>query len=344
MLASDLHVHLDGSLRSGTVAALARAAGVVPAGLSDAEFTRRLRFGPGMSLASCLKRFGVTVGLLQTRRSLTRVAGELVADCYMDGVRHIEVRFCPLLHTREGMKPDRAVEAVIRGLDDGASRATSAGGGTERMSARLVLSVLEGMDASQADALVGLACDFRSEGVVGVDLAGDEGLFEAETYRAAFARARRAGLGVTVHAGETGDASHVLDAVTKLGASRIGHGVAAAESASVTALLARERVAVETCLSSNLHTGAVSSLKEHPLVGLFEAGVPVTLATDNRFFSDTTLSREYELAASEAGAANDVLRSAILTGADAAFLPDDDRARLRALYASSPGPARAGAA
>jgi adenosine deaminase len=334
MLASDLHVHLDGSMRESTLAALASDAGLLPKGADGVEFARRLRFRPGMSLASCLAAFDVTVGLLQTAGALERVAAELVLDGFRDGVRHTEIRFCPALHTRGGLTAVSAVEAVLAGAERGRSEVGSAAGGG-RASAIVIVSVLEGMDGEQAAELLDLAAGFSDSGVAGVDLAGDEALFDASRYARAFARASDAGLGVTVHAGETGDAGNIRAAVEQLGADRIGHGVAAAQDEATMELLAEREVAVEVCLSSNLHTGAVDSLEEHPLCRLAAAGVPVAIATDNRLLSNTALSREYELASTEAGAGADVLARSALTSADAAFLPADERAELRGLYARS---------
>ena len=339
MLASDLHVHLDGSLRDGTLVALARDAGLIPATAGDDEFVRRLRFRPGMSLASCLSRFDVTVGLLQTRRALERVAGELVSDCYLDGVRHAEIRFCPALHTREGLSTGDAVTAVLRGAEQGIGEALGSAP-EDRMSARVVISVLEGMSEEEADGLVDLAIGFTGVGVVGVDLAGDEALFDAARYARPFSRAKDAGLGVTVHAGESGAAGNVEAAVRILGADRIGHGVGAAADPRTMSLLADRGIAVEVCLSSNLHTGAVESLSAHPLCRFIDAGVPVALATDNRFFSATSLSREYDLAVNETSASPQLVAQSVLTSADAAFLPDDDRSALHELYRSSLGPTR----
>lgn len=289
-----------------------------------------------MSLSSCLDKFQVTVGLLQSPAALSRVASELVRDCYMDGVRHVEVRFCPTLHTRGGMSPDEAVEAVLGGAETGVSEATS-GAPDDRMSARVIVSVLEGMTSEDAGALVDLAARYSDSGVAGVDLAGDEALFDADRYERAFTRAADAGLGVTVHAGEGRDAAHVRDAITRLHADRIGHGVSAASDPEVVTLLADNDVTVEVCLSSNLHTGAVGSLAEHPLQALNDAGVPVVICTDNTFFSATTLSREYELARSCAGAASDTVAASLMRGAEAAFLPEPARAELGRLYSAGLG-------
>ncbi len=249
------------------------------------------------------------------------------------------IRFCPALHTREGLSRSDAVTAVLRGIEQGVGEAL-ASAPADRLSARVVISVLEGMSEEEAGALVDLAIGFADLGVLGVDLAGDEALFDAARYARPFARAADAGLGVTVHAGEGGNAGNVAAAVQILGADRIGHGVGAASDPGTMSLLADRDVAVEVCLSSNLHTGAVGSLGAHPLCTLVEAGVPVALATDNRFFSGTSLSHEYELAISETGASQELVARSVLTSANAAFLPDDDRAALYELYGSSLGPAR----
>jgi adenosine deaminase len=245
----------------------------------------------------------------------------------------VEVRACPALHTREGLSLPAVVEAVLSGLEEGAAPAATSGG--DGMSARLIVAVLEGMGTDEATSLVNVAIRYSDRGVAGVDLAGNEALFRPALYARAFAKARYAGLGVTVHAGEGHDSSHVVGAVTELGADRVGHGVSAASDREAMDLLRDRDVTVEVCLSSNLHTGAVSRLEDHPVTKLAAAGVPVTLATDNTFFSDTTLSGEYRLAAERAGASSELLLACVTRSADAAFLPEEDRAELRERYERS---------
>jgi adenosine deaminase len=335
MLASDLHVHLDGSLRPETLVDLGLSAGIWTRETAP-ERIRDLRFREGMSLSSCLARFGTTVSLLSTASALHRVARELVRDCYLDGVRHAEIRLCPPLHTRRGLAAEEVVEAALAGAEEGAGTCGS-GAGSGVVSARLVLSVLEGMDEAEAHEIVALAARFHDEGVVGVDLAGDESLFEPGPFTRPFAEARERGLGVTVHAGEGGGASHVSAAVEVLGADRVGHGVAAALDERVLDLLAAREVTVEVCLTSNTQTGAVGSLEEHPLSRMLDAGVRVALATDNRFFSGTTLSREYDLAADRLSVGREGIERMVIESARAAFLPDEDRLRLTELYRASLG-------
>jgi len=335
MLASDLHVHLDGSLRPDTLLELGARAGLWSAETGP-ERIRQLRFREGMSLSSCLARFETTVGLLQTVSALRRVSRELVRDCYLDGVRHAEIRLCPPLHTRRGLAVEAVVEAALAGAEEGVA---SCGSGTEgeTLSAHLILSILEGMGEDEARAIVDLAVRFHDEGVVGVDLAGDESLFDPGPFRRPFAAARDRGLGITVHAGEGHDASHIAAAVATLGAGRIGHGTSAASDGRVLDLLASSGVTVEACLTSNTQTGAIAHVEEHPLPRMLDAGVRVALATDNRFFSSTTLSREYDLAADRLSVGRDGIERIVIESAAAAFLPDEDRLRLTELYRTSLG-------
>jgi len=334
MLACDLHVHLDGSLREETFVELACREGLLPSPEAAAAFARDLRFRPGMDLAGCLARFGTTVGLLQTSESLRRVARELVADSYLDGVRHVEIRFCPALHTRSGLRPEEALGAVVAGCEDGLGDISEMVPG-DRMSFGVVPVVLEGTASGEAEATVDLALERREAGVVGLDIAGDEALFDASRYRRAVERAREGGLGVTVHAGETGPPSNVRDALLVLEADRIGHGTSAARDPGVIDLLARRGATVEACLTSNVHTGSVARIEDHPLPRLLGCGVSVALATDNRFFSATTLSAEFDAAAGLLGLGADDLRSLAIESARAAFLNDEERLDLSRRVARS---------
>jgi adenosine deaminase len=191
------------------------------------------------------------------------------------------------------------------------------------------------MDEGDAADLVELAARHAGAGVVGVDLAGDEALFDAERYRRPFARAREAGLAVTVHAGEGHNPSHIRAAILELGAQRIGHGTSASSDPALLDLIVERGVTIEVCLTSNVHTGAVGRLELHPLPRLLERKVRVALATDNRFFSRTALSREYDLAASVLGVSAEGLARMALESASSAFLGDRERARLAKLYSES---------
>jgi len=334
MLSCDLHVHLDGSLREDTFVELSCAEGLVPTPEAGRAFAEEVRFRPGMSLSGCLARFETTVGLLQTSSSLRRAARELVSDSYLDGVRHIEIRLCPPLHTRRGLSADEAVDAVLAGCEDGLGEISGIVPG-DGMSFGLVPVILEGTPVDRAEAIVDVALERLGSGAVGLDIAGDESLFDARRYRHAVERAREGGLGITVHAGETGPASHVRDALLVLEADRIGHGTSAATDPETVSLLARRGATVEACLTSNVHTGSVARIDDHPLPRLLASGVSVALATDNRFFSATTLSAEFDLAAGALGLNVDDLRRLALESARAAFLGDEERLELSRRIAGS---------
>jgi len=334
MLATDLHIHLDGSLRAETLVELARRHGTWPATADGDQLVSRLTFRPGMTLATCLERFGFVVALLQSRASLVRTASELVRDAFRDGVRHVEIRFCPFLHTRGGLSAGEAVESALEGIEDGASE-LGRSDPESRMSAGLVLVVLEGSAPDNAERLVDLAVRYADAGVLGVDVAGDESLFDARRYARALGRAAESGLGIAVHAGEAGPPDHVRKAVEELGARRIGHGVAAAADPQLLDDLAARGVTIEVCLSSNVHTGAIPGIAAHPLPRFLDHGVSATLATDNTFFSSTTLSAEYDLAARELGLGTGALVDLAVAGARAAFVPSSERSRLEALVRPS---------
>lgn len=336
MLASDLHVHIDGSIRPSTLAELAQAHGLCPRGLPADRFVDALRFKPGMTLKSCLGRFDTTVSLLQSSESLRRVAAELVVDGYRDGVRHMEARLCPSLHVRCGLRPEQVLDAALAGIEEG----TTAVGGIapgDRVTAGLIVSILEGMAEEEAESLVDLALRYADRGVLGVDIAGDEDLFDPGRFVRPVGRARDAGLGITVHAGEGHDPSHVRDAVMVLGAQRVGHGTSAGRDSTVQTLLVERGVTLEVCLSSNLHTGAVERIEGHPLKQLADRGVQMALATDNRFFSMTTLSREYDIAQERLGIAPETIKRFVSASATSSFLPDEEKSRLRTLYLGGAG-------
>ncbi len=332
MLFADLHVHLDGSLRDSTFVELARERGIVPSLEAGEALLERLRFRPGMSLKACLERFAATVGLLQTADAVERVASELIEDSFLDGVRHLEVRLCPELHTREGMALEEAIESALMGLERGIAAVAARAPG-DRMFAGLVVTALEGWSEEEAGRAVDVALRYRDSGILGIDLAGDESLFDPAPFRTAFARAREAGLGIAVHAGEGCEPSHVSDAVVALGAMRVGHGVAAARDPKTLELLATKDVTIECCLTSNVHTGAIPSIAEHPLQAFAAAGVGVVLCTDNTLFSATTLSREFDLARSDLGLGTGQIEDVVLESARASFLRGAERAELERLLA-----------
>ncbi|MFI6291583.1 adenosine deaminase [Nonomuraea sp. NPDC050790] len=277
----ELHCHLDGSLRPETVAELARSEGIV----LDRP-VRNLVTAPEDcgSLTRYLTYFDLPLRVLQTPDALRRAARELVEDWSADGVVHGEARFAPQLHGRQGMTIDEAVTAVAEGLADG--RATT---GVRTV---LLLCCLRHQSPEESLAVAEAAVR-RRDVVGGLDLAGDERLYPAAPHRAAFDLAHRAGLPCTVHAGEAAGPEAVWEAIDVLGARRIGHGVRCAEDDALLERLRADGIALEMCPTSNVQTGAVAGLAAHPATRLLARGLAVTISTDARTTSGTTLEREF---------------------------------------------------
>jgi adenosine deaminase len=292
----DLHRHLDGSLRRSTLDELARRHGVmVP---DDLAFT------PGMGLAEALARFATTLSVLQDPESVERVASEICEDAEDEGVTTLEIRFAPQLH--RGASMERIVDAALSGI---AGRAG------------LILCGLYGEPPSLIDALVAIAEPRR--GVVGIDLAGGPApgaSYSLADYEGPFARAGRAGIGRTVHAGEGRAAGEIAVAIERLGAERIGHGTTLLEDPRVLALVLERGVTVEACPTSNVHTGAIRVIEDHPLARWLERGVKACVNTDNTLLSAVGATREHERALTRiAGMDEAKLEAAIAHGHAAAF-------------------------
>ncbi|MFC4591714.1 adenosine deaminase [Sphaerisporangium corydalis] len=276
----ELHCHLDGSVRPGTVADLARAQGVEVTGPVDRLVTAPPDCG---SLARFLTYIDLPLRVLQTPDALRRAARELVEDWHADGVRYGETRFAPQLHGRSGMTPDEAVRAVAEGLADG-RRATGVRTG-------LLLCCLRHQTPEESLSVAETALRNRDV-VAGLDLAGDE-RYPGAAHRAAFDLAHAAGLPCTVHAGEASGPESVWEALDVLGARRVGHGVRCAGDRALLDRLRRDDIALEMCPTSNVQTSAVPSMGEHPADRLLASGLRVTISTDTRTTSGTTLEREF---------------------------------------------------
>jgi adenosine deaminase len=270
---------------------------------------------------SFLARFDVLRGFYSTGAAIRRIAREAILDAALDGVRYLELRFSPLSLARsQGFSLDRVMEWVIEGVADGQEAA--------EIKVRLLLTIVRDCEVAQAAGIADLARDYRSCGVVGIDLAGDEVRYPAEPFAPVFRRTRDLGLGTTVHAGEVTDAAGIRTAVQLLGAQRIGHGVHARDDGLVVDLLRRDEITLEMCPTSNLQTGAVTQLSAHPLQEYYRAGLRVTVNTDNPSVSCTTLTDEYQVAVNDLRITRSELTDLILNAARAAFLPDDEKKEL----------------
>jgi adenosine deaminase len=317
---AELHCHLDGSLRPSTLLELARDRRIQLPRTSVEEMRDYMRVDDAENLEDYLKRFDITISVMQTEDALERIAYELAEDAAEDGVRYIEVRNAPILNVVNGLTLVQAVEAPLRGL----RRAEKDFG----IIGRFIVCSLRQYPAATSLEMARLAVEFKNDGVVAFDLAGGEKGFPASAHVAAFRYARENDLAVTVHAGEGDGAGSIREAVHVCGANRIGHGTRLIDDPDLTQYVNDRRIALEICLTSNVQTKAAESYAAHPLREYFDRGLNVTLNTDNRLMSATTLTDEYVHAAEQLGFTVDELAGIALNGFESAFLPWEERLML----------------
>jgi len=311
---TDLHVHLDGSLRLETILELAKRDRVeLPA--DDAEGLRRaMHLGENCgSLVEYLKAFDVTLRVMQTEESLTRIAYELAEDAAAENVRYMEVRYAPMLHTRRGLKLTSVIEAVLEGL-----RAAEKDHGIE---SNIIVCGIRNISPESSLEMAELAVAYKGRGVVGFDLAGGEDGHPAKHHRAAFQLVRDNNINCTIHAGEAYGAESIAQAIHVCGAHRIGHGCRLREDGDLLHYVNDHRIPLECCPSSNVQTGAIKDLKSHPLRFYLDLGLRVTVNTDNRLITDTTVSKELWLCHTEMGLSLNDLKQLVTAGFKSSFLP-----------------------
>jgi adenosine deaminase len=327
-----LHDHLDGGIRPATVLELAGSRGYE--GLPESTEPDLARWfdqkGSG-SLETYLQAFEHTIAVMQDTEALERVAYECAVDLAADGVVYFESRFSPLLHLERGLEPAEVIEAVASGMRLG----------SEETGVRWGLIIDSLRHIHDSEVVAGLALSHQDLGVVGFDIAGPEAGFPPERHLAAFRAARAGGLRVTIHAGESGGrhgVAHIASAMDLCGAERLGHGIEIVddcvieddEIVSVGPVAGRvrdRRVPFEVCPSSNMATARLEP-RQHPLGRLYRAGFNVTLNTDNRTMSATSMSAEMEFARAHHGFGIDDLARITRAGLDAAFCPWEVKAEL----------------
>jgi len=317
---TDLHVHLDGSLRLETIVDLAREQGVALPASNLEELARRLSPPPGADLEDYLKLFDLTLSVLQTEESLERVAYELAEDAAAENVWYIEVRFSPILHQERGLPLEAILEAVLRGL----ARA----GRDLPIRSGVILCGIRHIPPEVSLRLADLALRYKGRGVVAFDLAGAEKDYPAKDHQEAFRRVLKYNINSTVHAGEGFGAPSIHQAIHYCGAHRIGHGTRLREDPDLLEYVNDHRIPLEMCLTSNVQTGAVAGYAEHPFGAYFRRGLRVTLNTDNRLMSGTIMTRELALACETFDFGVEELRKVLINGFKSAFLPHDHKVAL----------------
>jgi adenosine deaminase len=326
-----LHDHLDGGLRPRTIIELAKdqqytALPTRDAGVLADWFHRGAQRG---SLPLYLEGFAHTTAVMQTPEALERVAYEMIEDMHDDGVVYVETRFAPVFHTNRDLHTDDVVSAVLKGLDRGRKDFGVESG--------LIICAMRNMQ--HALEMAELAVDFRDRGVVGFDLAGEEGGFPPKKHIDAFHYIQRANFNITIHAGEAFGKESIWQAIQWCGAHRIGHATRLIEDIALdpqdpmgivkmgelAQYVLDKRIPLEICLTSNIDTGAAASLESHPFGVYYRHKFRVTLNTDDRLMSDTTMTKELGVAQRVFGLGLDDFEKITINAMKSAFVPHDRR-------------------
>lgn len=317
----ELHCHLDGSLRIPTILDLAKQDKVTLPTSSSDKLSKLLVIGKTRgSLEDYIKRFDITLSVMQTPEALRRTAYELIEDVAKENVRYIEIRYSPILHTEKEMTIGESVEAVRRGLQRGQKDFGVKSG--------IIVCGIRNISAAASLKLADLTVRYKNKGVVGFDLAGAEENFPAKDHQEAFYMILNNNINATIHAGEAYGPSSIHQAIHHCGAHRIGHGTRLKENKDLMNYVNDHRITLEICLTSNWQTRSIRSLKYHPLKYYYDQGIRVTINTDNRLMSGTTLTKEFLLAHKLFGFKLYDFREMIIMAIKSAFLPYAERKQM----------------
>jgi adenosine deaminase len=322
----DLHRHLEGSLRLTTLAEIAHQHGVDLPSLSPEELRPYVQVvDDAPDFLGFLAKFKLLRRFYSNRETVERMAFEAVADAAADNVRYLELRFSPVaLALNQGFHFEDVVDWVITAVE-AAQREYN-------IQVRLIVTTNR-HEPQYAPQLTEIAIARKERGIVALDLAGDEVNYpQVDKFVDSFKRAKKEGLHITVHAAEAGPAILAKEAIERLGAERIGHGVRIREDLSVMDFIKQHGVTLEVCPTSNLQTGIIPKLGQHPLFPFYKIGLPVTVNTDDPSISNITLTDEFLIATGSVGVPFKALCHMVLNAAKAAFLPEPEKSRLIEWY------------
>ncbi|MCC7459664.1 MAG: adenosine deaminase [Proteobacteria bacterium] len=318
---TDLHCHLDGSMRPETILDLAREGNLPLNQLSMDELKKKLVCGELVrSLPIFLQAFDITCSVMQTQKALERIAFELVEDAAKENVRYLDIRYYPGFLTNLGMTQEQAIVSVQRGIESAKKKYDIEVG--------QIMCGIRTLDPSANADLARIAVSMKSEGVVGYDLAGAERGFPARAHKEAFDIAAKGGLSITIHAGEDDAPSSIWQAIDECGALRIGHGRTLIEDEKLIQHVIEKNIFVECCPSSNVQIMLTKEFSQHPVRKLLQKGVKVTLNTDNRLLTGIVVSDEYARSAQYLEMTQDEMKKIALNGFEAAFISADKKKTL----------------
>ncbi|GAB4499201.1 MAG: adenosine deaminase [Anaerolineales bacterium] len=318
----ELHRHLEGSLRLSTMLDIARKHGVtVPISLLNLSGLVQVQDQDPLTFSNFLEKFKTLRLFYRSPDVIHRVTREAVEDAAKDNVRYMELRFTPVALSRaEGFPLHDVMDWVITSAQEAARE--------YKIKVGLIASVNRHESPELAEQVSWLAVEHIKNGMLGLDLAGNEAEFKSHPFRDIFKEAKQSGLRITIHAGEWGPAENVRDAIENVGAERIGHGVRVLEDESVTALARERGIVFEVCVTSNFQSGVVNKVEKHPLPRMLEKGLKVTINTDDPSVSRITLSNEFQTIHEKLNVSMDALKRSVITSAEASFLPDAEKAEL----------------
>ncbi|MGC5775734.1 adenosine deaminase [Paenibacillus pabuli] len=320
----ELHCHLDGSVSPDV---LKQIAGVENIELPSDELLIKQMQAPEncSSLAYYLHCFEFVLPFLQTEHALELAAYDLIRQASEDHIIYIEVRFAPMLHTQKNLTLDQVIQAVSKGLQRGKKDFL--------VESNMILCMMRGSSDEENKKIIDYAISYRDHGVVGIDLAGNEAEFPPILYKELFAYAVENQISFTIHAGECGSAQHVFDSIS-LGATRIGHGVGMKNDIEVMNYAKKHHILVEMCPTSNIQTKAVGAFSEFPFIEFVNYGIAVSINTDNRTVSGTTLTEEYHMIDSEFELTLPYLKQFNLQAISASFAYPEQKERLKKIIES----------
>ena len=318
---TDLHLHLDGSLRVSTIIELAKEQKVELPTFDEEELKNQLVVPVDCpSLEAYLKPFDTTLSVLQEKYALERVAYELAEDCAKENVKLMEVRYSPILHQNNKMKLTEIVDAVLLGLKRAEKDFDIRTG--------VIVCGMRHIEPEVSLRLAEVSVAYKYQGVCGFDLAGAEANFPAKDHRDAFYLIHNNNINSTIHAGEAYGPESIAQALHYCGAHRIGHGTHLKDDGDLLNYVNDHRVPLEMCLTSNVQTKSCKTLESHPMKFYYDFGIRVTVNTDNRLMSNTTVTDELMLAAETFDFSLMDIKNIIINGFKSSFLHYRDKVRL----------------
>lgn len=323
----ELHYHLDGSVRPSTVRDIALEEGISLPATELEQLTSYLEVKEDCSdLKQYLSTFELPIQCMQSARGLERIAYEAVEDAARQNIKYLEIRFAPALHMQKGLQLEEIVSCVLAGMKQAERKFGTL--------ARVILICLRSHSLEMNKAVAKTARHFLGQGVVGLDLAGDEAGFPPQLHKEVFRLAHKYDIPITIHAGEAAGSENIREAITGLHAKRIGHGVRLRDDRELLEAVRERQIPLEMCLTSNVQTKAVKSWTEHPIREYYDQGILITVNTDNTTVSNTNMTQEYEKLIGIYDFGLKDVKNVIMNGLKASFLEEHLKKKLLAEFRS----------